>query len=184
MIYPQIEDVTFDENEERLKVLFPVRRHSLFLALYTLLLLVWLGVTGWMLALLFAADISQLGLAFLIVWIIILFVWAYIWYRLGRNIWRWWQYYMATREMLLIDEETLVVHRPFFFLGVTDAYALEHVSPFRYDEKEAVIAFDYGARAGNFAAGLPEPAARRLVAALNRRYFPGAEEPDVPYSST
>lgn len=178
MIYPQIEGVTFDENEERLKVAFPVRRHRLFLSLYTVLLLVWLGVTGWMLYLLFAADISQLGLTFLVVWILILLVWAYVWYRLGRNIWRWWQYYMATRELLLIDAETLVVHRPFFFLGVTDAYAREHISPFRYDEEEEAIAFAYGARAGKFAAGLAETPARRLVATLNRRFFPGAVEED------
>lgn len=179
-MYPQIEGVTFDENEERLKVVFPVRRHQLFLSLYTVLLLVWAGVTGWMLYLLFAADISALGLGFLVVWIVILLVWAYVWYRLGRNVWRWWQYYVATREVLLIDEEMVVVHRPFFFLGVTDAYAREHVSPFRYDEEEGAIAFAYGARAGKFGTGLPAPMARRLVVVLNRRLFPEAvleEEP-------
>ena len=178
MIYPQIEEVTFDENEERLKVAFPVRRNLLFFGIYSVLLLAWLGVTGWMLALLFAADVSAMGLSFIIVWIIILLVWAYIWFRLGRSIWHWWQYHVAEREVLLIDEELLVVHRPFLFLGVTEAYALEHVSPFAYDEEEKVIGFAYGARAGNFASGLPAPAARRLAVALNRRYFPDELQED------
>lgn|GEM_PF-2574043 len=184
MIFPQIEDVSFDDNGERLKVVFPVRRNLPFLTIYSVLLLIWLGVTGWMISLLFGTDISVLSLGFIIVWVIILLIWAYIWFRLGRSIWRWWQYYMAEREVLLIDDETLVVHRPFFFLGATDAYALEHVSPFAYDEKEQVIGFSYGARAGNFATGLPANAARRLATALNRRYFPDApveeEEEDEP----
>ena len=174
MIYPQIDGVTFEETTERLKVSMPAERHRIFLIVYSVLLLTWSAVTIWMIVQLLDTSLSGLSLFFIVVWIIILLVWAYVWYRLGRHVWRWWQYYMATREILFIYDEFLIVRRPLSIFGVDDGYDMEYVGPFYYSEKRGAVAFDYGSREGTFAKGLPPSAAERLSGALNRRFFPQA----------
>lgn len=178
MKYPRIADVTFEETPERLKVVLPVRRQWPYLLVYSALLLIWLGATVWMLVLLFGASRGDMSVAFLVVWVIILLIWAYLWYRLGSFVWRWWQYFVADREILFMSPAMLIVRRPLSLLGVTDAYSMEHVSPFYYSEKYGAVAFDYGSRAGLFGQGLEPPAAQELIAALNRRFFPHALEDD------
>ncbi len=172
MNYPRIADVTFEETPERLKVVLPVRRQWPYLLVYSGLLLTWLGATVWMLVLLFGVSRGEMSVSFLIVWVIILLIWAYLWYRLGSFVWRWWQYFAAAREILFVSPAMLVVRRPLSLLGVTDAYAMEHVSPFYYSEKYRAVAFDYGSRGGLFAQGLELPAAQELILVLNRRFFP------------
>lgn len=172
--FPQIERVQFGIVDERLKVVMPLYRQWPFLVTYTVLLLAWIGATGWMLALLFGADTTDLTTQFMIVWIVILLIWAYIWYRLGRMVWRWWQYYAATREVLFVDDDILIIRRPLSLLGVTDAFDMDHVSPFYYSDKHTAIAFDYGSRGGLFATGVARAEAEQLIAYLNDRYFPNA----------
>lgn len=176
MNLPQLKDVHYEDKSGRLKVVMPAERNWPFFGLYSLLLLVWLGVTVWMLGLLFETSLSGLSMTFQVVWIIIMLVWAYVWYRLGRSVWHWWQFYAATREILFIDEEILIVRRPLSILGVTDAYDMEHVSPFYYSEKHGAVAFDYGSRGGLYGRGLGRSDAEDLLSALNRRYFPGEGE--------
>lgn len=176
MNYPEIQDVQFDRVDERLKVVMPVERSWRYLIVYSALLLAWIGVTIWMLSLLFGTSTRDLPTQFLVVWVIILFVWAYIWYRLGRSVWRWWQYYAATREVVFIDSEILIVRRPLSLLGVTDAYGMEHVSPFYYNEEHESVAFDYGSRGGLFGSGITHQAAQRLIRYLNDRFHPHAME--------
>lgn len=172
MIYPQIDDVTFEETAERLKVVMPAERHRIYLITYSILLFVWSGVTIWMIVQLLSTSLSNLSLFFIVVWAILLLIWAYVWYRLGRHVWRWWQYYMAKREILFVYDEILIVRRPLSIFGVDDGYDMEHVGPFYYSEKRHAVAFDYGSRGGTFGKGLPPVAAERLSRALNRRYFP------------
>lgn len=174
MIYPQIEGVTFEETAERLKVVMPAERHRVYLAIYSLLLLTWSVVTIWFIVRLLTTSISHLSFFFIAVWVIILLILAYFWYRLGGHIWRWWQYYMARREILFVYDEFLVVRRPLSIFGVDDGYDMEHVGPFYYSEKRRAVAFDYGSRGGTFGKGLSRPAAERLSRALNSRYFPHA----------
>lgn len=174
---PRIDGVTFEQTPERLKVVLPLRRQWPFLLVYSVLMLTWIVVTVWMLVLLFQTSRGQMGLVFFIVWVLILLVWAYLWYRLGGFVWRWWQYYAATREILFIDPALLIVRRPLSVLGVTDAYAMEHVSPFYYSERHAAVAFDYGSRGGVFGQALAPLQAQQLVTALNRRFFPHATAP-------
>jgi hypothetical protein len=178
MSFPVIDDVQFDIVDERLKIVMPVQRNWAYLGVYSVLLATWIGVTGWMLVLLFGTSISQLSTQFVIVWIIILLVWAYIWYRLGRNVWRWWQYYVATREVLFVDKDVLIIRRPLSLLGVTDAYGMEHVSPFYYSARHQSVAFDYGSRGSLFGSGIERESAQRLIKYLNDRFFPHAGEPD------
>jgi hypothetical protein len=178
MAFPRIQNVEFEPEEERLKVALPAERHVIFLGLYSVLLLAWLGVTVWMISLLFETSISDLPTMFLIVWVLILLVWAYVWYRLGRSVWYWWQYYAATREILFIDKELLIVRRPLSLFGVTDAYDMEHVGPFYYSEKNDAVTFEYGSRAGQFGKSLMPEEGAQLAKALNRRFFPEALVPD------
>ncbi len=178
MNYPRIEGVSFDESAERLKVILPLRRQWPFLATYSAIMLTWVIVTVWMLVRLFQTSRGQMSLFYVIVWALILLVWAYLWYRLGRFVWRWWQYYAADREILFINRELLIIRRPLSLLGVTDSYAMEHVSPFYYSEKHEAIAFDYGSRGGLFGQALTLDSAQRLIAALNRRFFPHALDGD------
>lgn len=172
--FPEIAQVQFDTVDERLKVVMPLQRNSLFLGVYSVLLLTWIAVTVWMVTLLLGADTAGLATQFLVVWIILLLIWAYIWYRLGGMVWRWWQYYAATREVLFIDAEILIVRRPLSLLGVTDAYDMEHVSPFYYNAKHEAVAFDYGSRGGLFGSGISASAAEDLIDYLNARFYPHA----------
>ncbi|MDT8307232.1 MAG: hypothetical protein RRC07_14970 [Anaerolineae bacterium] len=169
-----LRDITVEETGDRLKVVLPLRRQWPFLLVYSVLLVTWLVVTVWMLVLLFQTQRGSMSTFFLVVWALILLVWAFLWYRLGRFVWRWWQYYAATREIVFVDPSLLIVRRPLSLLGVTDAYAMEHVTPFYYSEQHAAIAFDYGTRGATFGQGLPKQDARQLIAALNRRFFPHA----------
>ena len=83
MNYPDIAGVTFEETPERLKVVLPVRRQWPYLLVYSVLMLTWLGATVWMLTLLFGVSRGDMSVRFLIVWVIILLIWAYLWYRLA-----------------------------------------------------------------------------------------------------
>lgn len=178
MNYPQLADVEFDTVDERLKVMMPLRRKGPYLFVYSVLLLAWVGATIWMLVLLFSTTLADLATQFLVVWAIILLIWAYIWYRLGRSVWRWWQYYAAQREVLFIDKEILIIRRPLSLLGVTDAYDMEHVSPFYYQDEHEAIAFNYGSRGGLFGEGIPRAQAQQLIAYLNDRFYPESIELD------
>lgn len=174
MDLPSISNIEFEDTPERLKVAMPLIRNWPFFVLYSVMLLGWVGVTGWMLGLLFRQDIIGLPTLFAIVYVIIVLVWAYIWYRLGKSVWRWWQFYAATRELLFIEPGMLVIRRPLSLLGVTDAYDMRHVGPFRFSEKYNAVAFSYGSRGGLFGTGLTRPEAEQLILALNQRYFPHA----------
>jgi hypothetical protein len=174
MIYPRIDNVTFEETAERLKVVLPVRRQWPYLLVYSALMITWIAATVWMLSLLFRTSRGGMSTVYLVVWAIILLIWSYFWYRLGRFVWRWWQYFAADREILFLDPAVLIVRRPFSLLGVTDAYSREHVSPFYYHERHKAVAFDYGSRGGLFGQGLQRADAQELIAALNRRFFPQA----------
>ena len=92
MSYPQLSNVEFDTVDERLKVVMPLTRKLPYLAVYSILLLAWIGATIWMISLLFSTSTRELSTQFVVVWIILLIIWAYIWMRLGRSVWRWWRW--------------------------------------------------------------------------------------------
>lgn len=170
-----IRNVEFEETAERLKVVMPLQRQWGFYITYSIILFVWVLVTGIMLGILLRTPLSGLSTLFVVVFIVIVLVWAYLWYRLGKSVWRWWQFYAATREVVFLDGHTLIVRRPLSLLGVTDAYDMRHVGPFYYQEKYGAIAFDYGSRGGLFGTGLARPEAEALIGVLNGRFFKGVE---------
>lgn len=173
-MHTDIEGVTVGESDGQFKVIMPAHRNRLFLAIYSVLMLVWIGVSIAMIVTLFGVSVAGMRTLFVIIWILILVVWAYVWYRLGRNVWRYFRYFAATREILFIDEEILIVQRPFAIMGVTDGYDMEHVGPFFYHKKYEGIAFEYGTRAGVFGQGLEKDPARQLARLLNHQFFPHA----------
>jgi len=174
---PDIPDVQFEETPDRLKASLPVHRKWVWRALFSLLLLIW--VAGFIAGIIFTIrDIAFSGERYAIVFTIMLLVWLYIWYRLGKIVWRQWQYYAASREILFIEKERLIVRRPVSILGITDAYDLGYVSPFFHSKEHGCPGFDYGNQRVYWGQGLNEESSQQLVQALNERFFNYADDDD------
>jgi hypothetical protein len=173
--------ISFEENDERLKVTIPLQRQWFFWLSYTAMLLLWLGATGWGVATLWGifqtGNFGFEGL-YLLAWFAILLLIALGWWYLGSQVWRRWQYYTATREILFFYKDSLVVRRPLSLLGVTDGYAWAHVSPFQFDTKYNSVAFDYGSQRIPIGLTLPLAEAQALLGELNGRFFPHYEPQD------
>ncbi len=170
----EISFISFGENDERLKVVMPLTRNRLYTAIYGTLLVVWIGATIVLLALLVQQPIRSMQFVYILVYFLIVAVWAYVWYRLGKHIVRYLGYYGATREILFVNDQTLIIRRPLSLLGTTTAYDMKHVGPFRYNENQQAVAFDYGSRGGLFGSGLSRSEAEKLADYLNRQYFSGS----------
>jgi signal transduction histidine kinase len=167
---PIIRNVHFEQTEDRLKVVYPTQRKPVWLLVYSLLLVIW--VVGLIWGIVFVLrDVAFSGERFAIVFTIMLLIWLYIWYRLGRIVWQQWQYYAARREILFLEKDRLIIRRPVSLLGITDAYDMDYVSPFYFSEEELCPGFQYGSRRIYFARGLDRESAKRLVSTLNDRQF-------------
>ncbi|MCI0395092.1 MAG: hypothetical protein L0332_26385 [Chloroflexi bacterium] len=161
--------VVFEETPARLKVVIPDKTNWLLFGLYSLALLVWLGMFVVVLRFLFQGP----GNAVLA---ILLFLWSLIWLWFGRFLWGRWQYYAANREILFIDREQLILRRPVSILGLTTSYDRRHAGPFYYSDKHHCPAFDYAYQHVYFGHSLPAAEAQQLVKTLNARYFPDEED--------
>lgn len=174
---PEIDQVTFEETPDRLKAILPVHRHWAWLLLFTLLLIIWLVGLVW--GIIFTIrDIALSGERYAIVFTIMLLIWLYLWYRLGKILWKQWQYYVASREILFIEKEQLIIRRPVSLLGITDAYDFDYVSPFFHSAEHHCPGFDYGKQRIYFGRGLTEESSQQLVHALNERYFNAFDDDD------
>ncbi|MFN2134883.1 MAG: hypothetical protein ACK2UK_02960 [Candidatus Promineifilaceae bacterium] len=167
---PIIRNVHFEQSEDRIKIVYPAQRKPVWLSLYTILLIVWLIGLFWGIVFILR-DVAFSGERFAIAFTIMLLVWLYIWYRLGRVVWQQWQYYAARREILYLEKDRLIIRRPVSLLGITDAYDMAYVSPFYFSSEENCPGFEYGSKRIYFARGLDEQSARRLVATLNEMQF-------------
>ena len=167
---PKIRHVSLDESDDRLKVVLPVQRKWIWLLLFSLLLILWMVGLVW--GIIFTIrDIAFSGERYAFVFTVMLLIWLYLWYRLGKILWKQWQYYVASREILFIDKERLIIRRPVSLLGITDAYDFDYVSPFFHSEEHSCPGFDYGKQRIYFGQGLTEEASQQLVNYLNGRYF-------------
>ena len=169
-MFPEIKQVSFAETPDRLKVTLPVHRNWVWLITLSLLLVLWTVGLIWGIIFTFR-DIAFSGERYAFVFTVMLLVWLYLWYRLGKILWRQWQYYGASREILFIDQERLIIRRPVSILGITDAYDIAYVSPFFQSEEHKCPGFDYGNQRVYFGQGLSEEASQQLVNYLNKRYF-------------
>ena len=171
-----IENVILEETDERLKVVIPLKRSWIFLPIYSILLLMWVGM--FVFALVFAWQMAFSGERFALAFTILLLLFLFIMYRLGKMIWRQWQYYVANREILFLYEDHLVVRRPVSLFGITTGYAREYMKPFYYDNNQQSPAFEYGSLYVLVGQTLARPEAEKLIRFLNGRYFPDYEEDD------
>ncbi|HSH01462.1 MAG TPA: hypothetical protein VLL52_03015 [Anaerolineae bacterium] len=180
--WPQLERVSFEEDKERIKVVLPVDRRWPWLGLYTVLVLVWVGslVLGFGYLFTTVLDIVRetlSGFAFFVYVSIILLI-LYLWLQLGRRIARWWQYYLADREILFIRSDIVIIRRPVSLFGVTDAYDRAHMSPFFFSDKHRSPAFRYGNRGILFGDSLTADEQKITLAALNQHLFPHWQDDD------
>lgn len=163
---PDNKVVTFEESNERLKVVIPVRFNWWLFGLYTLGLVIWL-------AMLIAVLVYLLrGLSSSFVLTLILILWIIVWFWFGRFLSGRWQYYATKREILFIDGEQLILRRPVSIFGLTDSYDIRHVSPFYFSERHSCPAFDYAFLHVYFGQSLAQKQALELVEHLNQRCFP------------
>jgi hypothetical protein len=167
---PQINDVHIEQTEDRTKVVLPTRRQLLPLLLFSFLLIVWIVCFIWGFVFIIR-DVAFSGERYAIVFTIMLLIWLYIWYRLGRILWQQWQYYAAPREILFIEEDRLIVRRPVSVMGTTDAYDMDYVSRFYFSEEQSCPGFDYGSKRIYFGRGLNEQSSKKLVQAINELRF-------------
>ncbi len=165
--------IAFEETPERTKIIVPLKRQWGYWLVYSLLLLSWLA--GTFLAFRQFIGLVGGGLGFtgllLLAYIVILLILLAGWVWLGRQIWRRWQYHMATREILFFYEDKLVVRRPLSLLGITEAYDRRHVSAFRFDSKINSPVFDYGSYRIPVGTTLAQEEAEAFVGQVNERFF-------------
>ncbi len=175
-MFPKIEGIEFEENDERLKIILPVKRSWILFGIYSVVMLVCLGlmVSG----LMFTARMAFSGERFAIVFTIMLLLLLLILFYFMRFVWRQWQFYAAPREILFINKELLIVRRPVSILGITDAYDMQYVQPLRYDPKYRGVSFQYGSQPRLFALGLAEAQVAEMVAYVNGRFFPTYDDED------
>jgi len=175
MTFPQIPNLLFEENDERLKVTIPLKRNWLLFGLFTLCMIVWVAMVVIIVTFIFR-DVLPNRERYTFSLTAMMVVWLIIWYYLGRVLWGRWQYYTATREILFINAETLVVRRPVSILGITNAYDMQYVNSFYYNDEHHCPTFDYGSQRVYFGQELSEVDARAMMRYLNGRFFPNDDD--------
>ena len=176
--------IEFEENDERMKIEIPLVRSTPAIIIFSLLLIVWIVGLIAFISLLFGPTresfLAGVPRYIQIFWILGVMLWIYVWIRyLGRSIARWWQFHIATRELMFIEKNTLIVRRPVSLLGLTDAYDRRYIAPFYRSESHNALAFQYGnVKHILFALTLPEDEQQQLLSFLNNRYFPDIGEED------
>lgn len=164
-----IESFIVESSDNRLKITIPVKLNWALLGLFTAALAVWVGMLITVIIYLIGGRSSSFVLT------VILLIWMLIWFWFGRFLWRRWQYHAATREILFIDSDQIVLRRPLSVLGITTTYDRNHVSPFYFSDNHRCPAFDYAFLHVYFGRSLDDAAAANLIRDLNLRLFPEEE---------
>ena len=161
------------EQEDRIKITLPIKRKSGLLILFSMALIVWIGMLVVVLTYLIGGLSSSLILT------AILIVWVLVWLWFGRFLWNRWQYFAATREILFVDQEQIILRRPVSILGQTTVFDRQHVGEFYISNRHACPAFDYAYLHVYFGQSLPQKEAEHLVNELNTMLYgeqPGDED--------
>ena len=176
MRFPQIENVTFEETPERLKITLPIQRNWLLIGLFTACLIAWAVTLVIIIQFLFH-EVFPTGGRFAFLMTIMLIVWGIIYFYLGRMLWQRWQYVAATREIIFIyKDDQVIVRRPLSIFGLTTSYDFQHVGPFHYDDKRHSLTFQYGQRFAFFGHALSPDEAQQLSQYVNYRFFPEGDD--------
>ncbi len=158
-------EIRIEETEDQTKIILPVQRNWLLVGLYTLALVIW--VVGLIVIMLSMFDEGRTAVLNCMV-----LVWLLIWGLVGKTLWKQWQRYISSREILFLTDDRLILRRPVSMLGSTDAYDRAHLSPFNYDDNRHAIGFDYANHRISFGHTLSIDDAHALINQLNGRYFP------------
>lgn len=172
---PEFQTIQLEENQERLKIVWPLQRPWLLLGLFTLALIVWAIMLVGM-SIYLVRDVVQAGERFTFVFSMMIIIWLLVWIWFGRILGKRWQYVAANREIMFINTKQLILRRPVSILGITDAYDMQHVSPFYLSEKQNCPVFDYGFQHIYFGRNLPQNEAQALIEMLNGRFFPNWDD--------
>ncbi len=166
------ETIKIEELEEWQKFVMPAKRNWGLFLFYSIAMIVWLGMLIYIFFGLFRPFEIDRPFIFRLVWRLLLAGWLIVWYLFARRfLWRFWQYYAASREVLLLNKEEFIIRRPLSLLGITDVYDMQHINSVRYDAEKMAIAFQYGVRPIHFGEALTAQEGNALVAAINHRYF-------------
>ena len=163
--------IQLEENPERLKIVWPLQRPWLLFGLFTLALVVWLVMLVGM-SIYLVRDVVGAGERFTFSFSVMIIVWLLVWIWFGRILNKRWQYVAANREIMFINKKQVIIRRPLSIFGITDAYDMQHVSPFYLSEKHNCPVFDYGFQYIYFGRNLPQHEAKALIEMLNGRFFP------------
>jgi hypothetical protein len=174
---PIISGAHFEQSPERLKIVLPLPRHWPYLIIYSILAGMWLVMMVG--GIVFALRIGFSGERYAFVFVVMILVFLYILFRFGRFLMRQWAHYLATREILFINKEELILRRPISIWGNTDVYGMEHIARIYASDQPAALAFDYGYRHIYFAEALSPDARGELARFLNEKYFPAEDDEDI-----
>lgn len=174
--HPMISDVHFEQSEERLKVVLPVRRKWPFLILYSILAFLWVVMAAW--GLIFLVQILFSGQSYRFLFALMIAILLLILFRFGKFLFRQWSHYISNREILFINREELIVRRPVSIWGNTDVYDMAHVTHIYDAPGPAALGFDYGYRHIYVGEALTAEARQALRRHLNQTYFPNYFEDD------
>ena len=161
-----------EEADGKLKVTITIRRNWLFLIVYSVAILVWIAMVAVVISYLLRGWSNRFVLT------ILLLLWLLIWFWLGRFLLNRWQYQFASRELIFIDDEQLILRRPVSLFGLTSTYDRQHVSQFYLSDKHNCPAFDYAYAHVYFGQSLESESSRNLVRDLNDKYFPEESNDD------
>lgn len=166
---PLISGVHFEQTPERLKIVLPVARKWGYLAVYSALVVAWLGMMIG--GVIFIVRILGSGAGYRFVFAVMIVILLAILFRFGRFLWRQWAAFASNREVLLVNPEELIVRHPVSIWGNTDVYDMAHVSPFYQSANPPALAFDYGYRHIYVGEALTGEARHTLAQFLNQQYL-------------
>lgn len=175
-MYPTIQNINFEENEERLKVTLPVSRNWVLLTIYSIILLI--GIILFAGGIIFGIQIATSGERFSFVFTVMIVIFLALLYPLLKYIFQQWQYHVTNREILFINQEELIIRRPVSILGITKTYDRAYIKPISYSHKFKALLFYYGSQPVLFANGLPNEEVVPIAEYLNERYFPDIDDED------
>lgn len=178
--------IMVEKSDVRRKITLPLDRNWLAIIAYTALVLVWLVMAVIFLTSLFRPpalfNAESISSGYRIGWRALIIVWLLFWGRyVGRYLLRWWQHYLAGREILFFehDDKIFILRRPVSVFGITNAFDMRHMRPFYFSEQHNAVAFQYGGvQHYLLGMGLTNSEAEKLINFVNERYFPNYEDED------
>lgn len=164
-----MDTIQYKTDPDKLTIILPIKRNWLLLTVLTIALIVWIGMTISIFVFLFQEWRG---------WIlsVMLVVWLFIWYFVGRTLWDRWKYYAADQEHLYFEKDILILHRQAFVFSITDGYDRQYVKPLHINEQTQSLSFAYGSRRIDFGYNISQEEIPTLIKTANQFYFPNWDD--------